>query len=507
MRVLLWHGWLLEGSGSNVSTARLAKTLASAGHDVLLLCQETHPERYGWISACGTVGADGLRLPREIEAATGPGRCVLLRPEIGTLLPVFVPDEYEGFRVKRFVELTDQELDRYLERNVEAFRVGLEWHRSDAVIAGHAIPGAVVARRAAGPGAYVVQIHGSDLEYAVSVQERYRELAREGLLGARAVTGGTKDVLARCEELVPGVRRLSHVVPPGVDTERFRPMVRRQALLDTASLLDRVPEISRGRSSLVDEEVKRALVIRNATRLDDLARTYNQQAPDAEAATRLRELAAFEGPIVGYFGKLIPQKGVHLLLAAVRASAHRPLTLVVGFGLQREWLTALAMALREPDAAAVAWLTDAGGLTPEPLMPKRHPPDPAGTVVFTGRLDHRYAPGALAAMDVLVVPSVLPEAFGMVAAEGAAAGALPLLARHSGLAEVATTLEGVLGRPGLFSFEPGPGAASRIVQGLDRLLSLPAGEREVLRREVALFTRREWSWNRTSRRLLELVRS
>jgi glycosyltransferase involved in cell wall biosynthesis len=503
MKVLLWHGWLLEGSGSNVATARLAKTLVSEGHDVLLLCQERHPDRYEWISACGTVGADGLR-PGEIDAAPGPGRCVLLRPEIGTLLPVFVLDEYEGFRVKRFTELGDDELDRYLDRNVEALRASLEWHRSDVVIAGHAIPGAVVARRAAGPGAYVAQIHGSDLEYAVSAQERYRKLAREGLLGAQAVTGATENVLARCEEMVPGVRLLAHTISPGVDTDRFRPMVRRQALLKTASLLDRAPEVSRGRSSRVDEEVGRALADHDAARLDDLARTYDQEAPDAAAATRLRELAAFGGPIVGYFGKLIPQKGVHLLLAAARASRHRPLTLVVGFGLHREWLTALAMALRQPDAAAVAWLAAAGGVPPESLQ--LDPQDSAGPVVFTGRLDHRYAPGALAAMDVLVVPSVLPEAFGMVAAEGAAAGALPLLARHSGLAEVAAALEGAAGRPNLFSFEPGRGAAARIAQGLDRLLSLPKEESHDLRRDVASFVRSHWSWNRTARSLLALAR-
>ena len=46
----------------------------------------------------------------------------------------------------------------------------------------------------------------------------------------------------------------------------------------------------------------------------------------------------------------------------------------------------------------------------------------------------------------------------MVAAEGAAAGALPLVARHSGLAEVAAALEDAAAAPGLFSFEPGKDA-------------------------------------------------
>ena len=123
-------------------------------------------------------------------------------------------------------------------------------------------------------------------------------------------------------------------------------------------------------------------------------------------------------------------------------------------------------------------------------------------MLFIGRLDHRYAPGAVAAMDVLVVPSILDEAFGMVAAEGAAAGAFPMVARHSGLAEVAEALEGDVGRPGLFSFEPGPGAGTRLAAGIDRLLSLPARERGELRGAVSAFVAETWSWDRTAALLL-----
>ena len=43
-------------------------------------------------------------------------------PEIGGLLPVYVADRYEGFRVKTFAELSDGELDGYLEANVAAVR-------------------------------------------------------------------------------------------------------------------------------------------------------------------------------------------------------------------------------------------------------------------------------------------------------------------------------------------------------------------------------------------------
>src|SRR6266496_1762813 len=86
MRVLLWHGWLLDGTGSNVYTARVAQELAARGHDVVLLCQERHPDRHSWIDAVATVNADGVS-ELTPNAATGhAGRCILLRPDIGGLL-------------------------------------------------------------------------------------------------------------------------------------------------------------------------------------------------------------------------------------------------------------------------------------------------------------------------------------------------------------------------------------------------------------------------------------
>ena len=66
--------------------------------------------------------------------------------------------------------------------------------------------------------------------------------------------------------------------------------------------------------------------------------------------------------------------------------------------------------------------------------------DPERTL-FTGPLEHRHLVHLLALADACVVPSVFPEAFGMVAAEAAAAGCPPLVARHSGLAEIAVGLE------------------------------------------------------------------
>ena len=130
----------------------------------------------------------------------------------------------------------------------------------------------------------------------------------------------------------------------------------------------------------------------------------NERQPDEGNAERLAEWFAGDEPTVLYFGKLLRNKGVHVLFEAVRGLDTR--TLVVGFGDYREELEALA---------------------------------PPGTL-FTGALEHRHLVKLLPLCDVAVVPSIFPEAFGMVAAEAAAAGCPPLVARHSGLAEIAEGL-------------------------------------------------------------------
>jgi glycosyltransferase involved in cell wall biosynthesis len=507
VRILVWHGWLLEGSGSNVATARIVEVWRAAGHDVLLLCQERHPERYRWIDASGTVTRGGVSpLTPNADAAAAAGRCVLLRPEIGTLLPVFVVDHYEGFEdVRSFVDLSDGELESYLRANVDAVRAAADVHRPDVSIVGHGIPGAEIGRRSLGTGSFVAKIHGSDLEYAIRPQVRYRALAGVGLGAARSIVGPTGDVLRRCEALVPDMVTDVHVVPPGVDVAAFRPRPRSEALTEVVDRLSVDPAITRGRPSALDAEVERALEMRDAGAIGALFDRYDEDVPEREAADRLRRLAERDGPIVGYLGKLIPQKGVELFLEALPALRHHAAALVVGFGSDRDWLAALVLALRRGDRGAVAWLRDTAGLPVDPDTTPAAGGDPTSRepdVSFTGLLDHRYAPGVLAAMDVQVVPSILEEAFGMVAAEGAAAGALPLVARHSGLAEVAGALEAHVGRPGLFSFEPGAGAVGRLAEGIDRLLSLPPNERDGLRLAVSSFVAEHWTWERTAAKLL-----
>ena len=70
MRIFVWHGYLLGGTGSNIYARQLSREWTREGHDVTVFSQEPHPERYDL------------------------GTAATVRPDVGCLLPAFVLDRY-----------------------------------------------------------------------------------------------------------------------------------------------------------------------------------------------------------------------------------------------------------------------------------------------------------------------------------------------------------------------------------------------------------------------------
>jgi hypothetical protein len=118
MRVLVFHGYLLHGTGSNVYNARLAAALVALGHEVHLLCQDRAPEDLPFVDAVADWDDGALR----VRTLREPVRCTVYRPDIGGLLPVYVADRYDGIEARPFPVLSDAELDAYVAANVDAVR-------------------------------------------------------------------------------------------------------------------------------------------------------------------------------------------------------------------------------------------------------------------------------------------------------------------------------------------------------------------------------------------------
>jgi Glycosyl transferase 4-like domain len=223
MRVLIFHGYLLQGTGSNVYNANLAAALVRLGHDVHLLCQERAPEALPFVDAVGDWDGGELVVRTQRE----PVRCTVYRPALAGLLPVYVADRYEGIEARPFPDCSEAEIDAYVAANVRAVREVAARARPDVALANHLVMGPLVLARALSADVpYGVKIHGSALEYTVAPHpERFLAPAREGIAPARTIFVGSGHTARRLLETLddPSLERRVRLGPPGVDVARFAP--------------------------------------------------------------------------------------------------------------------------------------------------------------------------------------------------------------------------------------------------------------------------------------------
>ena len=496
MRVLVFHGYLLAGTGSNVYNAALAEALVRAGHEVHMLCQDRDPLTLGWVDAAADWDGGSLTVHRRRE----PVRATVYRPDIGGLLPLYVADRYDGIEARPFQDLSPAEVDRYVDANVAAVREVAALVSPDVALANHLVMGPVILARALEDVPYAVKIHGSALEYTVKPHPRFRPYAAEGLARARGILVGSYHTGASlwAEMDDTSVQDRTRLGPPGVDVQRFTP---------------RGPDEARAGLERLRARLAKA---------DDAPAGDSSFARTAgEAAAALATIEP-DDRLVVFVGKLIASKGVELLLAAwplVLAREPRARLLIVGFGAFRPALEQLAADLGRGDLdAARALRSEHGAELPHLAAFLDHLEDAdayraaargmTDRIAWAGRLDHAELTDVLPAAEALVVPSTFPEAFGMVAAEAAACGALPVVAAHSGLAEVARTLGAAAPEAARdwLTFEVGPGAVRELADDLAAWLKAPDDLRAATLEAIVAATRDSYSWDGVARSVIAASR-
>jgi glycosyltransferase involved in cell wall biosynthesis len=491
MQVLIFHGYLLHGTGSNVYNASLAQALASQGHEVHLLCQDRRADELDWVRANENI--------------------TIHIPNIGGLLPVFVADRYEGFEVKTFPELTDEELDRYLDANVRAVeQVVEEYGEPDAALANHLIMGPAILARAG--LRYAIKVHGSDLSYTVRPHpERFLPYALEGTDAAAGVLAGSSHTAEVLFDTLPDptLRERTRLGPPGVDVHRFRPREPAEALRDLEHLAGRL-----------DSETLDA---------GEAQDSFGRDGPAIAGA--LREWSEGD-PRVLFVGKLLVSKGVDLLAAAwplvhqrsIEAGARSPRLLFIGFGAFESGLRKLIEALGRGDLRAAREVAAEGrgleGDEPKPLPILSgfldDPPEgyaeaaraAAGSLLVGGRLAHDEVAEVMPAADTFAMTSTWPEAFGMVPAESAACGVPPVSADHSGMREVSQRLAEALDPDlaPLLSFPVGPDAVSQLTDRICGWLALESARRHAAGHALAKRVDELWSWEGVARSVIAASR-
>jgi glycosyltransferase involved in cell wall biosynthesis len=444
--ICILHGYLLEGSGSNLWTRSVIQALCRTGETIHLVCQDPHPERYDFIAEAHLHHLDGraeTTLKREVPYA---GRCIMHKPQLGDTLPVYVWDNYEEFaRVVPMVDLPTDEVESYIARNVDVVTRIARDHAITVMHANHLVLMSVVAQRVgeALDIPYIIMPHGSALEYAVRPDARFRAYARDALRGAKLLLVSSPELGERVTTLysdMPELESRVREVRVGVDTSSFHP-------------------------------VARAERNRNIERVVELLRTLppasDDKRPDADAADKLRAIDWVNDRIVIYVGRLIEEKGVqHLVEAMPEIVANHPRArlIVAGHGPLRERLQG------------------------------------SGNTTFIGYLTHRELSWLFGCCDVGVFPSLVKESGPMVFLEALSSGYFPVATYFAGAKDKIDTVAPHLA-PGDAEFmkvRPDPGVLTAdLVRAVSGALNVAAGYPETLRR----IAQEEYDWQPIAARL------
>ncbi|MGW0218301.1 glycosyltransferase family 4 protein, partial [Micromonospora chokoriensis] len=182
----------------------------------------------------------------------------------------------------------------------------------------------------------------------------------------------------------------------------------------------------------------------------------------AVAAARAR--FAGNGPLVTFAGRLVYEKGVQHLIAALPR-------------------------LRERHPGLRAVIAGDGPYRAE-LEAEVHRRGLGGMVTMPGFLGGTDLPALMAASDCFAVPSIY-EPFGMVALEGAAAGAPLAVAATGGLAEIV--------EPGVTGMTFRPHDPDGLADAIDALLSDPERSR-VMARRARRMVHDQYGWSAIAQR-------
>src|SRR5687768_10730139 len=376
--ICILHGYLLEGSGSNLWTRSVIQALCRTGETVHLVCQDPHPERYDFIAESYLYRLDGTietTLSRDVPY---DGRCIMHKPQLGETLPVYVWDKYEEFpRVVPMVDLPTNEIEDYIARNVDVVMQIARDNFITVMQANHLVLMSVVAQRVSAELdiPYVVMPHGSALEYAVRPDPRFRAYAREALSGAKHVLVSSAELGHRVLGLFEDMQDLKakiREVRVGVDTSSFHPVARAERNRN----IEKVAEL-----------------------LSTLPDSKDEKRPDADAAEKLRRIDRVHDRISLFVGQLTEEKGVqHLVEAMPEIVANHPRArlLIAGHGPLRE---------RIPES---------------------------DNVTFLGYFTHRELSWLFSCCDVGVFPSLVKESGPMVFLEALSSGCFPIATYFAG---------------------------------------------------------------------------
>jgi len=468
--IAILHGYLLEGSGSNLWTRSIIQSLCISGETVHLLCQENHTELYDFICEAILYHSNGNKETILKREPVYPGKCIMHKPKLGNTLPVYVIDKYEEFSDPQpMINLGDTEIEKYLQTNIKVLTQIVDDNQVKVILANHAVLMSVVAQQVAKKRKipYAIMPHGSAIEYAVKKDKRYFKYAEHAFDKAQRIYVIGKEIRNRVKELftaIPAIESKMLELNLGVNTSLFNPVKVKNRKDKINELYELLKDVQRGKTNLhfqsMQNELKADISKQKLMEIVNASASYNAKLTDDNVEERLQMIDWDHEKIILFVGRLISSKGLHSIVTAlpeILAAEPNTRLIVVGHGPQREPLEALIWALQNGHTDLVLNIINWGSelesngersLEETQLyfdhLKKTNELDnyfkkaqkyiDKSKILFTGYLTHRELSCLFPTCDVAIFPSVVAEAGPLVFLEAMASGCFPIGTYFAGMA-------------------------------------------------------------------------
>lgn len=470
MSIVVTHGYLLTGTGSNLYVNNLVREYAKVGEDVCLLCQDPDPIDIDFVNEVYQFDEKNEKyILKASKASPFEGKVRVFQPNLNGFLPVYVYDHYDGFEVKEFPNCSDQEVANYLNQNAKALEMVVRDFDIKVVNTNHLVlfPSIATKVKEVLDFRHVITVHGSALNFTVKKDKRFENFAKDALLKAEEIV---VDSLHADEELkefldetgLSDLKSKVEIIPAGVDVSSFDlPTASPQEMIvDFQKAISKKVVGSKGRTAdqeqdvLYSEKDLSSIVID----LENLRKSYDYRNVDQHVVEKIEKLKTAEFRVM-FVGKYLWTKGIYLILFAIpRILKTYPGAqfVFVGFGpfrepaelivnaISRNKLDQLERILSEKHEVLNGEVGENLPLITALIQENKQEIedvyslgiDIRNNITFTGIAAHKELVDLIPAMNSLIAPSVFPEAFGMVAIEAMACGVYPVLTYQSAFREI-----------------------------------------------------------------------
>jgi len=451
--ILIVHGFLLSGTGSNIYSCNVAMQWKKQNHAITIFCQDPDAGTYDWVDEFYTKNDE---LPKEQIA---PGKVRVILPDIADLLPVYQYDDYKGYTTKTIPNFTDEEIERHINMMAKAVKdVCTRW-KVDKVLSNHALLQPINVKRGL-EGLDIpfdIKIHGSAITFILKKFPKYMPYAVEAIEASNKVIAGTLHVVDQVLSTFPDMdlSKKLVIVPPGMDPDVF-------------DLCTSIDTNSKKFLQLCEKHVNADGTGRDASKvtlpekgdttqdfhnkLVEMSKDCNQRVVDSDILKKFPTIAEDE-PVLIFFGKFLYTKGIGEILMTFPTMVKKypkMRLILVGFGIYREHIEIMIRSMvtgdKELFKSAAHCVDELGCSFLESSVDidqtfQQLDQEQADRILVTGCLNHKELGLLLPMASISLVTSKAAEAFGMVSVEAMSAGVLPLCVYHSGIKDVLDKLK------------------------------------------------------------------